>query len=625
MHYIPRNPKAVAFGPLSLAVVLALAGCAQAAPFPCEPSAEVKQALRNLPEEFSERASALQPLLDRFPGDLFVHRAYQETMRNIAGYRGSRKLEELIARYRDLAEKHPANPLYAYLATRTLMGTQTREAIAQLEKHLGRWPDFAWSHLSLVEIYQAPAFRDRDKARQHLEAFMKGCPSSLEAFRFIRSMESSDFVRQASEKLLALIQNATEPEAVRAYTTLWALEFRVRPVSEHEALRQQVAEDLKRLRAADPGDSRDYVLTVREGYQLVGDAENEEWAVNLLKTKFSWARSTAHAAYDEWSKKNPAPKPDDPPEKRKEYNEALLKTTEGWVRQWPDDFFIRHRRFSSVRSLENVPAAVLEDAAEGLLKLKDNDTIMYGVPLELEVAQLYVDKSVRLDRAAELLAESFEELKKPPSNPLRSDFYPSQGVPDWETSILSSIFTGWMMAADVALKLKDKEKAREAIQQMDALMQKLKPSGPGDGKDADEAQRQRSYPWRQAIQLERMGGLAELEGRKMDALGFYQTALFLRPQPPGDRPQTDKDKLGEKARALWKELGGTNEGWQALLSRSDVRTASAGPPSPAAPTDRWRKIDKPLPSFELADMRGQKWTPAQFKGKVAFIGLWATW
>ena len=100
---------------------------------------------------------------------------------------------------------------------------------------------------------------------------------------------------------------------------------------------------------------------------------------------------------------------------------------------------------------------------------------------------------------------------------------------------------------------------------------------------------------------------------------FYQNAVLARPTPPGSGR---KDVLGEKARALWTELGGTNEGWNAWYTRRDL----LGGATPAAATAlTWSKMDKALPPFELGDLKGATWRLADFKGKATLVGIWATW
>ncbi|MBE3132613.1 MAG: hypothetical protein IMZ55_04010 [Acidobacteria bacterium] len=100
---------------------------------------------------------------------------------------------------------------------------------------------------------------------------------------------------------------------------------------------------------------------------------------------------------------------------------------------------------------------------------------------------------------------------------------------------------------------------------------------------------------------------------------FDQNAMLARSTPP---PAGAKDELGEKARALWTELGGGNEAWQAWFTRLDV----LGVAEPAASAGlTWAKMEKPLPAFELGDLAGAKWRLADFKGKTTLVGIWATW
>ncbi len=110
-----------------------------------------------------------------------------------------------------------------------------------------------------------------------------------------------------------------------------------------------------------------------------------------------------------------------------------------------------------------------------------------------------------------------------------------------------------------------------------------------------------------------------LDDRKIDAMTFYQNALLARVEAP---PVGQRDELAEKARALWNEIGGTNEAWQAWLSRRDllrridVETVAAG---------LWAKTEKALPDFQLTDLSAVQWRLADFKGKTTLVGIWATW
>jgi hypothetical protein len=605
----------------ALALLFGLRVAARAQTVPCEPSPEVKAALQSLPEntgnaeaDRAARIKALRALLDRFPNDLFVHQRYQDT----ASSPTAKERDAVIAEYRALADKHPGSPIYAYLADRPQVGVNTKQIIPDLEKLAAAVPSV---HIELVRIYQSTNFKDAPKALEHLQAFTKACPSSVRAYSYVRSLDpASDFVKQITERLRAILKESTEPDVLSYYSTLWALEFRVKPASEHEALRQQVAEDLKRLRAIDPGKNRSYYSTMQEGYKLTSDTEGGKWAIAQIQ-KVS-PRTAHNPVMSQWREENPYPKDSDPPEKRKAWNEAQAKATAEWARQWPELSYVWYNRVNALRNVETADAADVETAGESLLKAMVTSpgeftfmSTVAGNSGALLVADLYANKGVRLDRLPELVKQGIPELDKSTSMGTQSDLYSLPAGAD-DSNREYTHWYGWRTITDVWLKVKDKDRAREALSQLLAQMEKGKPKP--DSKDPDQAAKQRTYMSRQVDYWGRMGDLAQLEARKIDAMTFYQNALLARPAPP---PSTTKDELAEKARALWKDIGGSNEGWQAWFSRREL----LGSATAAAAGVTFTKMEKPLPEFELADMSGAKWRLADLKGKTTLIGIWATW
>ena len=608
--------KSFIFGRLVLAGIFAAGAWAQSGSPPCEPSAEVKAALQGLPTARAERIAALRSLLSRFPNDPFVHRSYQ----NAARYPAEKDRDAVIAEYRDLAGQHPNDPRYTYLALRARIGVGTKELLPELEKVAAGYP---LARLSLVEIYQASGFKDLKEAREHLEAYVTACPASLEAYNYFRSLETSDFVRESAARLRKLLETSTDPDALSNYGTLWSLEFRVLPGNEHEALRKQVAEDIKRLRTIDPGKSRAFLRALQEGYKLINDTEGTKWVTEETKNRFP--QGAFYAVYEEWRAKNPYPKSEDPPGKTTAYNQALLKASEEWVRQWPDQMYAWYQRGSALRVAEKPDPAAIEAAGEGVLKIlaKGDPDFSFmssigGASLHLQIAHLYATKGVWPDRLPELVEKGIQELDKPRDRGWQSDLYSRPPGSDDDNRMFVQ-WHGWTTIADIWLAVKDKDKAREAIQRLQTLADKDKPKA--DSKESDQAAKQRTYLSRQVTYWQKMGELAALADRKIDALTFYQNALLARPRR-ADSPADQKDELAEKARALWKEFGGSNEGWQAWFERA--RDLFGQLPSDAGGMS-WTKMGKPLPTFELADMKGAKWRLADLKGKTTLIGLWATW
>jgi len=101
-------------------------------------------------------------------------------------------------------------------------------------------------------------------------------------------------------------------------------------------------------------------------------------------------------------------------------------------------------------------------------------------------------------------------------------------------------------------------------------------------------------------------------------MAYYERALLARLEAE-EKPETgQKDELAENARKLWSDLGGTEEGWKNWYGRRADALA-------AATTLTWEDANQPLPSFELADLRGKTWSTADLKGKVTFLNFWASW
>jgi hypothetical protein len=90
------------------------------------------------------------------------------------------------------------------------------------------------------------------------------------------------------------------------------------------------------------------------------------------------------------------------------------------------------------------------------------------------------------------------------------------------------------------------------------------------------------------------GRLAALEGRKADALAYYQKALQMRKNPPDAFEGYVYDDVGKEARALWKQLGGTETAWNLW---SKPRAAKIQELAESG----WQKPTKAMPGFELAD------------------------
>ena len=165
---------------------------------------------------------------------------------------------------------------------------------------------------------------------------------------------------------------------------------------------------------------------------------------------------------------------------------------------------------------------------------------------------------------------------------------------------------------DGYLQLKQADKAQLLLTQMDEWLQDLK------SLVGDNQRHKKSYADRLSAYWGQMAREAELRGRKLDAMGFYENALLTRLDAQ-QKPETGKkDELADNAHQLWASLGGTDEGWRLWYGRrADALANQSGL--------TWEDANLPLPTFELADLSGKTWNVAALKGKVTFLNFWASW
>jgi thiol-disulfide isomerase/thioredoxin len=271
----------------------------------------------------------------------------------------------------------------------------------------------------------------------------------------------------------------------------------------------------------------------------------------------------------------------------------------------------------------------------------------------MQVAAIWARRGIALDRVPALVNEglaALEARRKRQDQVTHSDLFSS---PDrrlmeennrwyadtntWQTLVLAYSKTGKIAEArnvlgkwETALAERRK-RAEEVRKQREARKDEPAPaaagrssSGVGVGPERMRAMIEdsliRSLPYDESRYFDALAELALVEHRKLDALTFYQSGLRAMAGVTGAPADPAKSETGRKASDLWKELGGTQEGWQTWLDSLSVKTASA----PGLPS-RWSALNRALPEFKLADQAGKTWAVTNLKGKTTLINVWATW
>jgi thiol-disulfide isomerase/thioredoxin len=582
----------------------------------CEPSAAVKEDIKKVNDIFYEVApfrirrerqiAMLQELLKKYPGDFHIQRRYQDARR--AGLLVDWK--PLLADYREQMEKNPRDPVAIYLYSRLLVGRNTKEAIELSNKVTELAPDFPWVQLQLAEIYDYPIFKDTNKSMDNLKQWMSKCPKNLDALRLIARTGNKNLMTSVAQNLRSRLESSTAVEDLAHWDQLWTLEFKLKPVPEHAQLRKQIADDLTTLRSGDLN-SQERLDALRAGYKQIGDKTGTRFVedeIVRLKPKTIAARGIIQSRFYE---EHPYPKPEEPEAKKQAYYQSMLQMTSQWLKQWPDDEYSVSGRLRALMQLEGSSNEDVETTYNTYARVHDRSASYSFPPLENTVARFYLKRGFHLDAVPPMLEKGLEEIEHFESLRTASDVLPRNEEAEGANLKYVRMDT-WPMMAEAYARLKQPDRAREVLAKLADIVKPKEPS-------KNETQRKR-YTYGQSVYWRAAGKVAEVEQRKLDALMAYQTALLFEGKP--SKPTAGKDdELSDSTQRLWKELGGTDQGWTAYLARNEVSKSKLE----TAEVASWETKNTLLNTFELTDLQGKNWSLADLKGKVAFINLWATW
>jgi len=551
--------------------------------------------------------AAIQALIRQHPQDLFVQRYYIGAMRELT------ERDKLIDEYKEKVARSGGNTQMAYLYGVTLIGRQSAESIKMFEGALQKDAKFPWPHLGLVELYDAPAFRNKAKADVHVKAFLDACPSSFDGYQQLaRFSENKEMIRDGMANLRRVVEKRSDIHAIAAYQTLWNLEYKGTAQSEYEALRKKTAADVQRIRGLNLINKKEWYQTLEEGYRLANDQKSADWAKDEKERRYPspWVP----ASYGKWSEDHKYPGEDAPADARRVYYTDLLAHANEWVQQCPNSTSMWFLRLDALSHSEGVSSTEIEVAAEQLLAVVQKNAGPTG-PMSrdyFEIARTLSRKHLQPARVLQLGLKGQEQAAKEQETFHQLDLNDDQMRGEVRLYELSDSIDGMRLIAGADIELKQPDTAQVALAQMDERLQQLK-SLAGEKKD-----RQKGYLSALSGYWGELARLAVLQDRKPDAMAFYQNALLAR-LDAGERPiPGETDELAVEAKKLWTSLGGTEQAWSVWYGRRANEMAQSA-------SLRWDETSEPLAAFELADLNGKIWNVEALKGKTTFLNFWASW
>ncbi len=315
-----------------------------------------------------------------------------------------------------------------------------------------------------------------------------------------------------------------------------------------------------------------------------------------------------------WGKDHHYPGEDAPPDKIRAYYGGLLQQTAQWLKDRPNTTFIWSERVDAMEHLEDVPLADVKEAIDQTIKVMMSNSGPEGPGSYdyFDIAEALSKKHLEPERVVEMAQKGLDECEIESKQPYYDLYASKENVEQNKYDRAYYCLQGMGFETDGYLQLKQPDKAQLLLTQMDERLDDLK------AQVGDNQRHKKSYGRRLADYWGLMAREAELRGRKLDAMAFYENALLARLDAE-QKPETGmKDELADNARQLWTGLGGSDEGWKLWYGRRADALANL-----AALT--WEDVNQPLPTFELADLSGKTWNLAALKGKTTFLNFWASW
>jgi thiol-disulfide isomerase/thioredoxin len=531
--------------------------------------------------------AAIKDRLAQAPDDFTLNRLFVDS----SVY--ERKAER--ARYIEMLARHPGSLDYQYLRARSLVGSNTPEALRIYSQILEKDPDYPWVHLSQLEIFWSPSFRDRKKLEASFETFTRVCPSSFAPYRWLGELPDEGGLVRAAARLRAMLKDATNDQDLVRYSVLWSTEFRVRPKSEEDDEKRQIAEDLKRLLTLESSPSIRAVI--ENGAKLAGNAALEKRMAAQRPPDVNTQRRA-------WEKAHPYPKSDDPAEVKRAYGQAKLAESAKWREVAPEREIGYSERLDALLRLDAPDEEILRAADEFLAVFRKDASPSSN--MDVIVPRAFVTRGISLDRVPALVEEMVTRFSDPEAV-ISIDLAPDRRMTEQRMMLVANSIDALLSLVQAYQKLGQNQNAHETIRRMEEMVASHRPA-------VDETDQQvlNWYNIARFSTWDATADLAEKEGRKLDALSAYREAQAVLPMMRNDRVA--------RMRRLWKELGGSDEGWSRMVEaipNPSVRTAAA----PAVDT----AVNRRLAAMSAKDTAGELWTLDRLKGKTTIAVVWATW
>ena len=512
----------------------------------------------------------------------------------------------LAAGYRVKLHQSPDDPAMLFLVGVSSLPKDASEAIRNFDRAIARDPRYPWPYFELMGVY-ANLRPDPAKLAVNIRAYSDLCPANADAFRYLSRITDHGATRTLVQRFRKVLESSTDPQVLARYTDLWAAEFRSTPPADFDKLRALIRQDLKHLETFEKPDHT-LLAALREGYYLTGQAEAADRAAKELLLPDDPAR----AHWLKWNEQHPYSQSNRTPEERRSYRELERKEAEELAAIWPNSFL------SWMQMLQNASTAEqARKAGEQVMELasheRDPDQRWGAYD---KIAAYWLRYDIRLPDVPDIAEQALRDLDRTvaASGPVPIK---SQRLLEVDSFRTLGRFEIWETLLNSLLRLAATDRASRVARDMEAwvMAHPLEPDTPRNIASF--------HPRWEGFVSVAQGKVAEAQGRKVDALAYYQRVLT------GPAKEYPGGQVLGRAQSLWKELGGTEEGWIAWSKPIEPKPAETTPiqraTAPVNVNSGWTKIARSLGDLNLSDLNGNIWTVSDLKGKVTLVNVWASW
>ncbi|HKW96480.1 MAG TPA: TlpA disulfide reductase family protein [Bryobacteraceae bacterium] len=377
--------------------------------------------MSDLSLSWEQRYAPRRDLANRYPQDWSLQFKLQQPILQHSELR--REWDLALAHYRALADRQLGELLEARLLSQ-LYPKKSRQVI---ERVLAEVPDSPWTHLAALEWAADRQNGDPALAAQEFEAFHRRCPGDVRVYQYLGFVRDPQKLRGHVTELRNAIETRKkqgfDEYDVGLFRTAWTWELVTYGERRLDDYKRAVRADLEFLHKHLNPDSATWVFMVSFGYK---DVLQDATPIKAIDDEVLSRAPNGQAAWEirkaRWEEQNPAPKASAPqpgqplPREEMAAEEAYAKLRNEFMvslieqfRDTPD----AADEAAEIMTAQDLPDSTFEWLADLVLskaeRLPDHGTS--SPPVQIQVAEEYVRRKVRLDRVPELVQRGLAQAE----------------------------------------------------------------------------------------------------------------------------------------------------------------------------------------------------------------------